>query len=74
VRPVQRVRRERDSLADRDERAVPTTCIWSSLLVHVLDPVVADVYIQLKGLKQGHHRRTVIIARPGGGVGETIRP
>jgi hypothetical protein len=39
------------------------------LLVHVLDPVVADVYIQLKGLKQGHHRRAVIIARPGGGVG-----
>jgi hypothetical protein len=44
------------------------------LLVHVLDPVVAGVYIQLKGLKQGHHRRAVIVARPGGGVGETIRP
>jgi hypothetical protein len=39
------------------------------LLVHVPDPVVADVDIQLKGLKQGHHRRAMIIARPGGGVG-----
>jgi hypothetical protein len=39
------------------------------LLVHVLDPVVADVYTQRRGLKQGHHRRAVIIAPPGGGVG-----
>jgi hypothetical protein len=44
------------------------------LLAHVLDPVVADVCIQLNGLKQGRHRPAVIIARPGAGVGETIRP
>jgi hypothetical protein len=50
------------------ERAVRHDLHLDALLVHVLDPAVADVSSQLEGLRQGHHRRPVVIARPRRGV------
>jgi len=55
----------RGELGDRPERHDLQV---NALLVHVLDPAVAEVGGQLEGLGQGHHRRPVVIARRRGGV------
>ncbi len=63
---------EGDGLAGRNEpgeRAVRHDLHLDALLVHVLDPAVTDVSSQLEGLRQGHHRRPVVIARRGRGGG-----